>query len=157
MNNKANKTSFKKGHKGYKSWLGKKFSIEHTEKLSKPKTKEHKEKLSQAKLGKKGKLANNWQGGIAYKNGLIRTSIEQRLWCEAVFARDGWTCQKSGQIGGKLHAHHIKGFSQYPELRLAIDNGITLSIKAHREFHKIYGYKNNTLEQILEFINNKCG
>ena len=48
-----------------------------------------------------------------------------------------------------------KGYkhTSFPEMRFAIDNGITLSDKAHREFHKKYGKKNNTKEQIEEFIN----
>lgn len=32
-------------------------------------------------------------------------------------------------------------------------NGITLSKKAHKEFHHIYGTKNNTKEQLIEFLN----
>lgn len=84
---------------------------------------------------------------------IIRCSIENRLWREAVFSRDNWTCQKTGIKGGKLHSHHIKNFAQYPELRFAIDNGITLSKEAHNEFHKIYGKKNNNREQLNEFLN----
>jgi hypothetical protein len=53
---------------------------------------------------------------------------------------------------GKLHAHHIKNIAQFPEIRLAIDNGVTFSKKAHEEFHKKYGRKNNTLEQLNEFL-----
>lgn len=42
---------FQGGHKGFKFFLGKKLSKEHIEKLRK------------AKLGKRGKEGNNWQGG----------------------------------------------------------------------------------------------
>ena len=87
------------------------------------------------------------------ENMKIRMSVEFRLWREAVFARDNWTCQKTKIKGGKLHAHHIQNFAQFPELRTSIDNGITLSKEAHRGFHKRYGNKNNTKEQLEEFLN----
>jgi hypothetical protein len=54
--------------------------------------------------------------------------------------------------GGKLHPHHIQNFAKFPELRFAIDNGITLSDKAHWEFHKKYGKHNNNREQMKEFL-----
>lgn len=131
---------------------------------------EVREKIRQSKLDKKrspetiqkmkkrkklfGKDNPNWKGDkcITPENKRIRMSIDFRLWREAVFARDNWTCQKTGIRGGILHPHHIKDFSNYPELRFAIDNGITLSEKAHREFHKKYGYNNNR-EQLTEFLN----
>ena len=126
---------------------------------------ETKRKISEANKGRKfseeikqkmrlrqGDRAGGWKGGLTSKNLLIRGRIEFRLWREAVFARDNWTCQKYGTWGGKLQAHHIQNFAQFPELRFAIDNGITLSGKAHREFHKKYDKKNNTKEQLLEFL-----
>jgi len=99
-----------------------------------------------------GKNAHRWKGGITSKHIAIRQSIELRLWRESVFARDNWTCQKYNIQGCKLCAHHIKNFAQYPELRTSIDNGITFSDKAHKEFHKKYGRRNNTLEQLIEFL-----
>ena len=84
----------------------------------------------------------------------IRNSVEYDLWREAVFSRDNWTCQKCIQRGGILHAHHIFNFATHLDLRFAIDNGITLCKKCHKEFHKIYGNKNNTWEQLSEFLNN---
>lgn len=37
-----------------------------------------------------------------------------------------------------MEVHHIKNFSEFPELRFAIDNGITLCKQAHKKFHTIY-------------------
>ena len=100
----------------------------------------------------KGKKSHWWKGGISPENELIRRRIKYKLWRKSVFVRDDWTCQKTGIKGGKLVAHHIKNFSDYPELRFAIDNGITLSEKTHREFHKKYGKKNNTQKQLNNFL-----
>ncbi len=111
----------------------------------KPKSKEHIQKL-------KGNKSSQWKGGISPINDLIRKSIEFRLWREAVFARDNWVCQKCKDRGDKIHSHHIQNFSQYPELRFAIDNGITLCKKCHQNFHKKYGIKNNNINQLKEFL-----
>src|SRR3990167_3583081 len=73
----------------------------------------------------------NWKGGITPKNIALRHTIEFRLWREAVFARDNWTCQKCEIRGGTLHADHIKQFAHHPELRFAIDNGRTLCKSCH--------------------------
>lgn len=140
---------------------------------------ETKEKLRIAHLGKipsieqrkkqsdalKGKIPKNlhlldnsgakshwWKGGITTKNELDRKQKEYRLWRKFCFERDIFTCQKHKTRGGKLNAHHINNFSDYPELRFSVDNGITLSEKAHKEFHKIYGTKNNTQYQLQEFL-----
>lgn len=112
---------------------------------------EARRKMSEDRKGEKSYL---WQGGITPINAEIRNGIEFRLWREAVFARDNWTCQKCEVRGIKLHPHHILNFAQYPELRFAIDNGITLCGDCHREFHRIYGVKNNTKEQLEEFLTN---
>lgn len=131
-------------HIGLIPWSkGKKFSDEY------------KKKLSDSHIGKqRGEKSPSWKGGITPEIRKIRASIEYELWRNSVFARDGYICQKYGTKGGKLHAHHILNFAQFPELRFAIDNGITLSEKAHREFHKKYGKINNTKEQLEEFLIN---
>lgn len=94
----------------------------------------------------------NYQGGITPENRKVRNSLEIKIWRKAVFERDNYTCQKYGIRGGSLVAHHINNFADFSELRTSIENGITLSEKAHKEFHKIYGKRNNTKEQLNEFL-----
>ncbi len=97
-----------------------------------------------------GEANPNWKGGVTTENEKARKSIEYKLWRKSCFERDNWTCQICGQNGGKLVVHHINNFAEFPELRLAIDNGITLCNDCHKEFHKTYGFKNNTREQLKQ-------
>lgn len=121
-------------NKGKKNWMsedGKKRMIES--KKDKKLTAEHREKLS---VAVKGERHYNWKGGKTKVNLRIRNSIELRLWREAVLARDNWTCQICGQIGGILEIHHIKSFSKFVNLRTSISNGVTYCKKCHRNLHK---------------------
>jgi 5-methylcytosine-specific restriction endonuclease McrA len=133
-----------------KSNKGRKLSEEHREKLRRAKigyipwikgknhTLETKKRLSKQRKGistwwTKGDKNNNWKGGITPTIKKLRQSIEYKLWREAVFKRDNWTCQFCGKIGGQLNADHIKMFAYHPELRFAIDNGRTLCRECHKE------------------------
>ena len=130
---------------GITGMLGKKHSKE-TKKLigkansialkGKTPSKETRRKLSKAHSGERG---SGWLGGITPENHRIRGGIEYRLWRESVFARDNWTCQRCSQRGGNLEAHHIKPFADYPELRFAIDNGITYCVGCHKIIDKCRG------------------
>lgn len=142
-------------HIGQVPWSkGKKFSDEYKKKLSDSHIGQISWNKGKPLFKMRGEKHPNWKGGITPENTRIRRHIEYDLWRSAVLLRDNYICQKYGTRGGKLHAHHIQNFSQYPELRFAIDNGITLSDKAHKEFHKKYGTKNNTREQLEEFLKN---
>lgn len=77
-------------------------------------------------------------------------------WRNSVFKRDCYTCVISGEKHN-IVAHHLYSYSKYKNLRTDINNGITLSIDIHKEFHKKYGNKNNTLEQFEEFYKEKTG
>lgn len=77
----------------------------------------------------------NWRGGVRKPNATIRASEIYKEWRNEVFERDKYTCQDCGQIGWELHAHHIKPFSKYPELRTELSNGITLCKKCHSKHH----------------------
>ncbi|MBN2263075.1 MAG: HNH endonuclease [Prolixibacteraceae bacterium] len=116
------------------SLIGKKQSLRH--------------RINQG-LARRGLLAKeknpNWRGGITKQNDIVRKSFDYRMWRNLVFERDNYTCQICGKKGGILHAHHIKPFAYYPELRFLVDNGETLCVDCHKKTNtyagrgKIYG------------------
>lgn len=69
-------------------------------------------------------------------DGTIYSDPKYRKWRTKVFERDRFTCQLSGEPGGRLEAHHIKPKYQYPELIYDVDNGITLRKYMHEYVHK---------------------
>lgn len=82
-----------------------------------------------------GENSKLWRGGRD-ETTKIRRSLEYRLWREAVFARDNWTCKECSARSKKgkaviIEAHHIKPFATHKHLRLDINNGITLCRKCH--------------------------
>lgn len=60
-------------------------------------------------------------------------------WRASVFERDSFTCSDCGVVGGELNAHHIKAYAEYPDLRLDINNGVTLCVNCHKNRHKKNG------------------
>lgn len=87
-------------------------------------------RMSEANKGAKNPY---WKNGATPINKLVRQSKEFRLWREAVFQRDNWTCQDCGVRGTELHPHHKKAFATHPELRFDVDNGQTLCAPCHRK------------------------
>ena len=73
-------------------------------------------------------------------------------WKKNVYKKDNYTCAKYKTKGERLNAHHIKNVADNSELILDLDNGITFSERAHREFHKIFGRKNNNKKQLAIFL-----
>lgn len=73
-----------------------------------------------------------WRGGTTSINSALRNSLEYKLWREAVFRRDNWTCVECGTRNSPFNADHIKPFCNFPELRFSLDNGRTLCVPCHK-------------------------
>lgn len=100
-----------------------------------------------------------WQGGINSENHKARHTPEGEMWRKSVLKRDGFTCQCCGSHR-ELNVHHLYNFVDNIELRYDISNGIVLCEECHSmtrkdSFHHMYTTKNNTPEQLREYIMNK--
>lgn len=61
-----------------------------------------------------------------------RNNPENKQWRMKVWQRDGFKCKiADSNCEGRIEAHHILGWSEYPELRYQINNGITLCHAHH--------------------------
>lgn len=73
----------------------------------------------------------NWKGGVTPTHWAIRQTREYAEWRRGVYRRDRWTCQSCGYHGRQIVAHHIEAFSDHPERRFDIENGLTLCRPCH--------------------------
>lgn len=84
-----------------------------------------------------GENHHNWKGGISLQVYKIRNSKKYTEWRKEVYKRDNWICQYCGKKCKKdIIAHHINVFSEFPDLRFDINNGITLCRSCHLKMHK---------------------
>lgn len=91
--------------------------------------------MSNAKKGRLLRESNpNWRGGEVNENVRLRASTQSKNWSKQVRQRDKHRCVKCGD-NKKLHAHHIKPWNKYPELRYDLENGITLCVVCHQIEH----------------------
>ena len=99
-----------------------------------------------------GEKNHKWKGGITSENQKIRHSDEYVAWIKAVMARDNHTCQICQIRGGKLHAHHIKSFAKFRDLRYDVTNGLTACKDCHTEILHRGAWANEPLsiEEIRE-------
>ena len=82
-----------------------------------------------------------------------RTYPEYREWRKAIYERDNYMCQLCGMTG-IINAHHIESYTDNPELRTELLNGITMCEECHKNFHHQYG-NNTTKKQLIKFIGDK--
>jgi len=97
-------------------------------------TEKSRELQSKARRGKHLASDNpNWRGGIPFHDP-DRNRFQAKVWVKAVKTRDGWKCVECASTE-RLHAHHIKRWRDYPDLRYDVSNGITLCYSCHERAH----------------------
>ena len=100
--------------------------------------------------------SEEWKGFSQPYLRRLRNSSMWKIWREAIFLRDNFTCQNKNceycqnKIGVMLHPHHIKSFALYPELRFNIDNGITYC----EQYHLNSNLHKNMLREVRTFPQN---
>lgn len=93
------------------------------------------EKVIKARNVKSGSEHWNWKGGVTPLNQRTRTSEEYNSWRLAVFKRDNFCCRIC-HSKGTLQAHHINSWTEFPEDRFILENGLTLCKECHDQYHK---------------------
>ena len=115
---------------GVSNFKGRKQSVEVKETIRQKIKKQWEEGFydNRPNLSHKGKNNPAWRGGTTQRS--LNTK-EYKEWRATVFARDDFTCQGCGIIGGYLEAHHIKEWVNYSDLRFEVSNGLTLCETCH--------------------------
>lgn len=107
----------------------------------------------------------NWKGGHKTLNQRIRSTKDYSHWRDAIIEKYGSICMLTNSYTDHPELHHIYPMSTHPEYMFEEWNVIILDEKYHNmfikgSFHHKYGSKNNTPEQLQEYINEeriKCG
>ncbi len=136
---------FQNGHAGY--WKDKSMSDEHRKKIglgNKGKKKsltEEQRQVMRDNLNKRRKIGKDAYNYIEDRTKLKgyfgndsedRRSYQYKDWRKAVWLRDNFTCKIANpDCKGRIEAHHILSWSNYPELRYQVNNGITLCHAHH--------------------------
>lgn len=127
---------------------GKKLSQEHKENIRRAHiglkiSEKHRENLSIAAKKRnakppvmKGKNNPKWIEDRSLlktaKGSEERRSSRYKDWRKQICNRDKWGCKINNKsCKGRLEVHHILGFTEYPELKYDINNGITLCHAHH--------------------------
>jgi len=109
-------------------------------------------------INRSGENHWNWQGGISPLRSVDMVTSKYKNWRLGVLFRDKFTCQIcSNQSRGDLEVHHYESYSQNPDLRYALSNGITLCRYCHNSkykgsFHNIYGTQKITKDMFQEYL-----
>lgn len=117
---------------------------------------EYKLKSSMAKRGPENPM---WDSSIddetrAKFKRHSRQYIGYKQFRVSVYERDNYTCRVCKESpSGNLVVHHLNSFTDFPHLRMDINNGITLCNSCHKDYHSKFGMKGATEDKFKEYIN----
>lgn len=83
----------------------------------------------------KGSAHPHWKGGVTSEQRRDRKSPGYKTWRREVRENAGDICEccECNHGHGRMHAHHIKAFAIFPELRLTPLNGAWLCDDCHEQ------------------------
>ena len=81
-----------------------------------------------------------------------RDSDEYIRWREVVCRRDDYTCQICGKHDIHINVHHLESYAIAKSLRFDVANGVSLCKDCHVDFHKRFGYGDNTRKQFIQYV-----
>lgn len=154
------KLKISKAHKGSK------LSEEHKKKISdsskgnknhffnKTHSQQTKIKIGFKNKGKLSKEKNpNWNPDRTWDVRRKERKLPENFqWTKSVLKRDNYTCQICNKRKWtSLISHHLDGYGWCKEKRYNTENGVCLCKECHKNFHSIFGYKNNTIQQFIQF------
>lgn len=84
----------------------------------------------------RGALHWNWKGGVTSESRLQRQRF-LKYYQPRVLARDSFTCQECGKVGGALQVDHILEWATHPTKRFDLSNCRTLCMGCH--FKRTFG------------------
>lgn len=107
-----------------------------------------------------GLKARSGKNHYRYNNELTEEDREHRdmfsgeikRWRSEVYTREHYTCRVCEKVGAKLNAHHLNSWDIDKENRFNLDNGVTLCVECHKNFHKNFGYGKNTKKQFEQYL-----
>lgn len=76
-----------------------------------------------------------WKVNINPHKDTERSRIKYKIWKEQLVCKAQGKCEDCGSEK-RLHAHHIKCFYKFPELRFSLENGKILCQSCHSKLHK---------------------
>lgn len=95
----------------------------------------------------------NWNPNISEEERIKKRKFkEYKSWRYEVYKRDSFKCFICNEGEGELNAHHIFSYNKYKNLRVNVNNGVTLCEFCHMGFHREYGKGNNNLLQFAIYI-----